>query len=987
MTEENKIENSQKLEKYLSPLSVWALSFGCAVGWGAFVMPGTTFLPLAGPLGTVIGMLLGGIVMFIIGINYHYLMNKFPDAGGTLTYTIRTFGYDHGYMSSCFLILVYVAIAWANATAIALICRNLLGNTFCFGYMYSVLGYDVYAGEVILTIIVIMACGALCVWGKRLSAIVQTLFALVLIVGILIVLYNALISKEADFSLSFADGFSNIGDVKNNHFLQVIAIMALSPWAFVGFESVSNSTAGFKFDVKKTKWIFLGAIVAGIIAYCGLSAIAVMHIPAGFSSWSEYIKNIGSLKGLEGLPTFYVAREVMGNAGVMVLGLSALAGILTGLIGNFIAASRLLYSMSEDGIIPKWFGKLNEDNTPRNALIFLTLISLAIPFLGRTAIGWIIDVNTIGASIAYLYTSACSYKWAKAEKNILVLITSIIGMAFSAFFFVYFMSWLDGAMAAESYMLLALWAIIGFVYYRNMIIRNAKINDNFGKSTVAWLLLLFLIFYTTLMWIKQSTDDMTRQVAHNIGDYYDHTIVYYTPEVRNAVEGYLNQQLVWSDKIITRNSFIQMLIIVSALAIMFSIYRVMQEKQKKHELEKLKAQAESKSKSVFLSNMSHDIRTPMNAIIGYINLAEDKSLTNEELRDYLDKIKASSNHLLALINDVLEMSRIESGKLEVEPVEMNIGKTLDEMRNLFITQMGEKNVTYVVDHSKIKNGNVYCDKNRLNRVLLNLISNSYKFTPEGGTVSVVAIEKGIQDNMGTFEISVTDTGIGMSEEFAAKVFEAFEREKNSTVKNIQGTGLGMSICKSLVELMGGTIEVKSKQGSGTTFIVTLKLKLQDKQDNTEASANEGTLPVEKQALKENTIDYAKVRILLVDDVQINREIASRLLKKKGFMVELATNGREAIDAVINHEADYFDLILMDVQMPEIDGYEATGYIRHMEDAKKAGIPIIAMTANAFTEDMQAAKKHGMNAHVAKPIDVKALLNTIEDVLQNKTEIE
>ena len=308
---------------------------------------------------------------------------------------------------------------------------------------------------------------------------------------------------------------------------------------------------------------------------------------------------------------------------------------------------------------------------------------------------------------------------------------------------------------------------------------------------------------------------------------------------------------------------------------------------------------------------------------------------------------------------------------------MNIGATLDEMKDLFITQMTEKKINYVVDHSKVVNSFVYCDKNRLNRVLLNLISNSYKFTPEGGSVSVIAKEQGVEDGYGTYEIAVKDSGIGMSKEFAEKVFEAFEREKTSTVSQIQGTGLGMSICKSLVELMGGTIEVNSVQGQGTTFTVLLRLKLQE---NQHSAANEPTAPCIKDTAEE--LDYSKLRVLLVDDVQINRDIASRLLQKKGFMVEQAINGRYAIDAVVTHEPGYFDVILMDVQMPDIDGYEATEYIRQLVDEKKAAIPIIAVSANAFSEDVQMAKSKGMNAHIAKPIDAKQMFTTIEEVIKS-----
>ena len=966
-TEENKARSG--LEKYLSPIHVWALSFGCAVGWGAFVMPGTTFLPSAGPVGTTIGLMVGAIIMFIIGVNYHYLMNKYQGPGGTLTYTIRTFGYDHGFMSAWFLILVYVAIIWANATALGLISKNLFGSTFQYGFHYRILGYDVFFGEVLLSVIAVLISGLLCIYSRRLSVTVQLVLALTLTFGVAFCAFGIMALVPGGMTLSepyFAT---------DNRFnmRQILTIVALSPWAYVGFESISNSADGFRFSPKKSLGIMTGALISSVIAYVMLAQLAAANVHEQYSGWREYIDDLPNLSGIEGLPTFHVVSDILGTRGVVILCLAAFAGIMTGLMGNMIAASRLIYTMADEGMLPHWFGEVSHDRSPRNALVFLMGISLVIPFLGRTAIGWIVDVNTIGATIAYAYTSMAAFVNARNENNRKVMATGIIGTAMSAMFFIYFMMWSAEAMSTESYLILASWSVLGFLYFRFVFEHDKK--KRFGQSTVVWITLLFMIFFTSLVWVKSATDDMTKEVIGKISQYYEEKHTGMSEQAIADANEFIADQLREVDRSLTRNILVQMALNIISLIIMFSIYSIMSKREKQAEHDTMKAYEMSKAKTVFLSNMSHDIRTPMNAIIGYTNLAEDENVTMDELKDYLQKIKGSSQHLLALINDVLEMSRIESGKIELEPAPVNIKKVLGEVRDLFAIQMSEKEITYIVDTEGIMNEYVLCDKNRLNRVLLNLVSNAYKFTPQGGTVRVVATEKkSAAPGMGRYEIKVSDSGIGMSREFADKVFEAFEREKDSTVSGIQGTGLGMSIVKSIVDVMGGEIDVSSVKGKGTEFVVKLDLKLQSAEDIKKAEAAEKSRAEEK-------IDFTGKRVLLVDDMPINRAIATKILEKLGFIVDPADNGKEALDKVCAADSGSYDLILMDIQMPVMDGYEATAAIRGLDDKVKSQIPIIAMTANAFAEDIRKAGDAGMNGHIPKPIDVNKMVETLAEILR------
>ncbi len=515
------------------------------------------------------------------------------------------------------------------------------------------------------------------------------------------------------------------------------------------------------------------------------------------------------------------------------------------------------------------------------------------------------------------------------------------------------------------------------------------------------------------------------------------------------------------------------------------------------------AQHANRAKTVFLNNMSHDIRTPMNAIIGFTSLAATHIDNKEQVQDYLSKITTSSNHLLSLINDVLDMSRIESGKVKIEEKETSLPEVMHDLKTIVQSDIASKQLDFYIDTADVVNENILCDKLRLNQILLNLLSNAMKFTKPGGIVSVRILQKEYApEGWASYEFQVKDTGIGMSQEFLAHVFEPFERESTSTISGIQGTGLGMAITKNIVDMMGGKISVVSEEGKGSTFTVALKFRtcsgtvrqevvpelkglralVADDDFNTcssvtrmlsiigmrpdwTTSGKEAVLRVkmageqndeyaayiidwlmpdmngievvrrirgiigegkpiiiltaydwsdiEEEARKagvtafcskpiflselreilespftinkEETISGEEIsfngkKILLVEDNEINQEIAVEILKEMGFVMDVADDGAIAVDKVKSAEHGQYDLILMDIQMPIMDGYEAARRIRALEDAALANIPIIAMTANAFEEDRKAAFDAGMNAHIAKPIDTRKLMELLKDIL-------
>ncbi len=386
----------------------------------------------------------------------------------------------------------------------------------------------------------------------------------------------------------------------------------------------------------------------------------------------------------------------------------------------------------------------------------------------------------------------------------------------------------------------------------------------------------------------------------------------------------------------------------------------------------------NRAKSIFLSNMSHDIRTPMNAIVGFTNLAIARIDSKEQVAEYLKKIMTSGSHLLSLINDVLDMSRIESGKIHLEEEPCSLSDILYGLRNILQADVHAKQLTFHIDAENIVHEYIYCDKLRLNQVLLNLLGNSVKYTESGGSVSMRVTEKsGVQADYGYYEFYIKDNGIGMSQEFVEHIFETFEREKNSTISGIQGTGLGMAITKNIVDLMNGSIKVRSEKGKGSEFIVSFAFRLC--LDAKELKKNRN-LPSEEQMLEQEDLRSQPKRILLAEDVEMNQEIAVAILEDAGFMVDVAGNGKIAVEILKKAEPEYYQAVLMDVQMPVMNGYEATKEIRSLKNRRLASIPIIAMTANAFEEDRQEAMHYGMNGHIAKPIDVQNLFETLESVL-------
>lgn len=392
-------------------------------------------------------------------------------------------------------------------------------------------------------------------------------------------------------------------------------------------------------------------------------------------------------------------------------------------------------------------------------------------------------------------------------------------------------------------------------------------------------------------------------------------------------------------------------------------------REQNEELERQRRQLEAanQTKSEFLFNMSHDIRTPMNAILGFTSLAMENN-TDGTQQVYLKCIEVSAKQLLEIIDNIMELSKMEDRKVVIEEELVNVQETYRKLPTMFDSDLKSKCLTYR-DSLEITHPYMYIDTAHYTRIFLNIVSNAIKYTPEGGSISVTCRElPGSSPDTCVLETVVEDTGIGMSAEFLAHAFESFSRERNSTISGVQGTGLGLAIVKKLVELMGGGISLESQPGRGTKVTVRLPHRL-------------GAPPEKEPELPDSEVLFAGRRILLAEDIDINAIIAVKLLSARGFLVDRVRDGVQCVDKLLKAEPGYYDLILMDIQMPNMDGYEAARAIRALEDSDKSGIPILAMTANTFKEDRDKAIASGMNGHISKPLDVGEMFQTIAAALQ------
>jgi len=954
---------------YLSPLAVIALSFGYAVGWGSFVMPGTMFLPKAGPAGTVIGFLIGTVAIVVLAFNYHKMTSSVPTSGGAYGYITKTFGYNHGFLVGWFLFLTYIAVMWANATALVLLARFLFGDLLQFGFHYSMVEFDVYLGEVLLSLSAIMICGLVCLLSKRFTIRLHTFFAIVLIIGVLVCFLAALFGHRGG-TATMAPAFSSDGPI----WLQIIRIFAMVPWAFVGFEAVVQSSSEFRFPVKRTFFLLVAAILLSLLTYVMLVLLPVLALPEGYSNWSDYINDLPNLDGIAAMPVFSAARKALGPLGVAVIGGAMLSAQLTAIFATYIAVSRLIRAISDDALLPAWFGRCNGEGTPVNAILCVMCISLPIPFLGRTVIGWPVDLSNFGAAVAYGYTSAAVLMQARhdpagghfAEKAA-GLFGLIMSIAFG--FLMLVPNYLSGSsLSTDSYLLLAIWCFAGFMLFRRDFILDSK--GRFGHSPAVWIAVLVVIFFSSLMWFRLAVCDSAKYIY---GEMIGKTI---TEETAQMSISHVNGDMLVK-------SIVELGILIASLSIILNLISVLHQREDSLILEKLKAEeSANRSKSYFFSTISHDIRTPLNAIIGYSQMLKMGFRLEEDREQAINSIIGGSRSLLRLVNDMIDFARLEDGRLEFVTKPTDCNALLHDFVDFFCKA---KQIQAIELRSRAEGiPTVLIDPKRVRQILFSLVDNAAKFTRKGFVEVRASFERTADADTGTLRFEVEDTGIGISDEDLKRIASPYVQVDSKHSRH-GGTGIGLALCRKLADAMNGELTVVSTIGKGSTFTVTLRcvkvtdaapvedhdplLELLVVANSSDPSTTQDKAPAAPEAKEKNPAEAVASRhILIADDQKVNLTVLKTILRKLGHSdVVMAKDGKEALDILTSSEKP-FDLVLTDMWMPVMNG---EGLIRAIRaDEKLASLPVHVVTAD--TEMQKKFSEIGFDSLVLKPVTVEKI---------------
>ena len=463
------IDTERQLKRELTPLNVWSLAFGCVIGWSAYVMPGTVFLPNAGPLGTLIAMELATVVMLIIAYNYSYMIKKFPMTGGEFIYAKMAFGEHHGFVCAWFLSLSYLAVIPLNATALNLIMRAVFGDAFKFGFHYTVSGYDVWFGEMLLAVGMLALFMVVSNMGVIFTGKLQTFLVMILLGGVIVIAGAAFFSPDAS-PVNLHPMFHPITrNFTKGIVAQIIAVFVTGPQSFVGFDTVPQLMEESKFSSDKVKVVMDTSIICGAFVYLTLTLVACSVIPYVYHhSWPSYIADLPNQDGTGSIATLNAAYTVMGKKGLAVITASVIAAMLTGIIGFYTATSRLLFSMSRDGMIPKWFSYINKNGVPSHAGLFCGVVAGVICLFGRPVMGWVFDMASIGAALGFAYTSlaAAKYAWRDGRKDIVIF--GILGFILSlgiAMIILVPLPGLNVSLGHESYIMLFAWVIMGILFY------------------------------------------------------------------------------------------------------------------------------------------------------------------------------------------------------------------------------------------------------------------------------------------------------------------------------------------------------------------------------------------------------------------------------------------------------------------------------------------------------------------------------------------
>ena len=580
-----------------TPLGIWAFSIGTSIGWGSFYVTCSTYLQKSGLLGTVFGMLLGMGVILVITWNLQYMIRTAPNAGGVYTFERHIGGKDLGFLAFWFVLLTYLAILWANMTSVPLFARFFLGDTFQFGWHYRIFGYEVWLGEALLSITALVLVGVLCARSSRLPNGIMIVAALTFAIGFTVCALLAVLRHESTFSYEprYIEG--------SDAFVQIIRIAVISPWAFIGFENISHFSEEYTFPVKKVRGILVCSVLATTVLYLFVSVLSITAYPPEYASWHEYIQDMGNLQGMKAVPAFYAADHYLGQTGVGILMLALFGAILTSLIGNTLALSRLLYAAGREHDAPAFLTDLNERGIPDKAIFTVIGISLLVPFVGRTAIGWIVDVTTLGASLIYGLISYAVFRCAHLAKHRIEMGTGLVGGVFMVSFVLLLL--IPGllpfdAMETESYFLFIVWSLLGLAYFRRLVRRDRY--QEHDQRIVVWLILLVLVLFASMMWASRATEEAANRAVENIYRYSNTD----TDSSRREREAFFEEQARKISSTNTVYSVASLGVFLLSVAMMLNNYRDVQ-----HLGQRLSAAEEAARAAKKIADLQQSITTMM----------------------------------------------------------------------------------------------------------------------------------------------------------------------------------------------------------------------------------------------------------------------------------------------------------------------------------------------------------------------------------------
>ena len=835
------IHRPAKLTSEISEPGVWAFAVGTSIGWGSLVVTSNTYLIQAGPWGSVLGLLIGAAVMMVICRNYAYLMQIYPEAGGAYSYSSNVFGHDHGFLTGWFLVLTYLAILWANATSIPLFMRNFVGDFFEFGRLYSLFGYDVYTGEILLTMAAIVLIAFLCMQKSRVSIALMIGLVCLFTAGISVVFAAAVTGMQSGITPGF------IPDT--GAFRQIIRIAVISPWAFIGFESISHGGEEFAFKRTKVFRLLIVSVLSVTLLYAFVTLLSVTAYPERYSSWLEYIQDHENLSGLEAFPAFYAANHYMGSAGVGILMISLLSLVVTSMIGNTNALSRLFYAQAKDKVLPGCFEKLNRKGVPANAILLIAGVSLLIPFAGRTAIGWIVDVTTIGATLIYGFVSAAALKTARQREDRAERVTGLAGLAAMVIYGLYLLlpSLIStGSLNKETYFLFIIWSISGFLYFRSILHRDRE--KRFGVSAIVWVVLLSMVLFISLIWMRQSMIASNDQTMENIRQYYAQQ----TYEGHIQDEQFIEKQMDELEASNIRTVLMSVGMFAFALTVMLTNHRAMKRRTKESEtMANIDPMTGVKSKHAFLNREK------------LINAAMEKG----SMEDYA--VAVCDVNGLKRINDTLGH---KAGDEYICSASRLICEIFDHSP---VYRIGGDEFVVILT------GKDYEHRKELMQTLH--ARSAENIASDGAVVSG-----------GLAECEPPDTGF----------HPVFERADARMYEE-----------KQLLKSMGSIT----------------RDEMPDEPDET----GKGSAPI--LAIRK--------RILIAEDIAINQMLLGAILEED-YDILYAADGAETLE-ILQTEEDQISLLLLDLQMPQINGIEV---LRTMKsDPSLRDIPVIVLTGDQEAE--------------------------------------